>query len=112
MRLGSATAIFTQISAMPPRLQENPTRHFRISSVARRPTWSHTRAVHQSSGLVPANPIPDFQVKMEEVCDQLEELINQSYWVTDSGEFDLETMADVMEFGHKSLRCLSILRDD
>ena len=100
------------LSAMHDRLLQEPPRPFRIFSVARSPTRSHTLAVHQSSGLVPTNPIPDFQLKVEEVCSQLEELVNQSYWVTECGEFDLETMADVMEFGHQSLRCLSILRDD
>lgn len=83
-----------------------------FSSIARSPTRSHTPIVPQRSGVVPAKPIPDLLVAQEEICNQLEALIMQSYWLTENGELDLETKADVMEFGHKSLRCLSILRDD
>lgn len=85
---------------------------YRFASVARSHTRGQTQQDQHSSVLVPEDPIPDLNLSQELICEALEKEIMQLSWLRELGEGSDDRLAELANFEHKFLECLTILRHD
>lgn len=85
---------------------------YRFSSIAQSHTPGHDQPDQHSTVRLPEDPIPDLDLSQELICELLADEVRKLAWLRELGGLSDERLADLMEFEHKFLECLSILRHD